>query len=166
MLSFFTRIIPVSLFIVCSFFGCKEKEDDNPVPRIFRESYEKRADQSGRDTAVLIRFTFIDGDGNVGLTQSDTVAPMDRNLFVDYYQKENGVFKKIVIPHSDDTLNFNSRIPELDPGYLGKTIRGEVELSVNVAVALRDTIRFDYYITDRDLNRSNILSTGEVILNH
>lgn len=145
-------------------FSCKEQEESSTIPRIFKESYEKFANAAGRDTSVFIRFSFIDGDGNIGLTQADSVPPFDKNLYVDYFQKENGVFKKVIIPQSSDTLNFNSRIAELDPNHTGKTIRGEVELNINVSIALRDTIRFDFYITDRDLNRSNTLSTGEIVL--
>jgi hypothetical protein len=73
-------------------------------------SFELLKNSIGQDTAVLIKFKFTDGDGDLGLTAADTIPPYDKNLFVAYFQKVDGKFEKIVLPGTTDTLNFNSRI--------------------------------------------------------
>lgn len=141
--------------------SCNKEEHYDPIPRIFDGSYELRKNQSGRDTAILIKFAFTDGDANVGVTEADSFPPYDKNLMISYFQKENGQFVKILIPGTQDTLNFNSRINKVNSSNLAK---GLVETTVNLQVVFADTIRFDYYIVDRLRNKSNMISTGEIVL--
>ncbi len=143
------------------FLACNKIDEYDKRPKIFDGSYSSMKDASGRDSSIILKFTFTDGDGNVGLTQRDTVPPYDRNLLIDYYEKQNGQFTKILFPESTDTLNFYYRIKQIGNGQMTK---GEVEVSINVSFIAADTIRFDYYILDRDLNRSNTISTGPIVL--
>ena len=127
-------------------------------------SYELLKNSIGQDTAVLIKFKFTDGDGDLGLTAADTIPPYDKNLFVAYFQKVDGKFEKIVLPGSTDTLNFNSRIR--DYNITGaNAAQAEVSLNINISVVLADTILFEYYLRDKARNISNKLSTGPIALN-
>ena len=40
-------------------------------------SFELLKNSIGQDTAVLIKFKFTDGDGDLGLTAADTIPPYD-----------------------------------------------------------------------------------------
>jgi hypothetical protein len=127
-------------------------------------SFELLKNSIGQDTAVLIKFKFTDGDGDLGLTAADTIPPYDKNLFVAYFQKVDGKFEKIVLPGSTDTLNFNSRIR--DYNITGaNAAQAEVSLNINISVVLADTILFEYYLRDKARNISNKLSTGPIALN-
>jgi hypothetical protein len=127
-------------------------------------SYELLKNSIGQDTAVLIKFKFTDGDGDLGLTAADTIPPYDKNLFVAYFQKVDGKFEKIVLPGTTDTLNFNSRIR--DYNITGaNAAQAEVSLNINISVVLADTIMFEYYLRDKARNISNKLSTGPIALN-
>jgi hypothetical protein len=127
-------------------------------------SYELLKNSIGQDTAVLIKFKFTDGDGDLGLTAADTIPPYDKNLFVAYFQKVDGKFEKIVLPGTTDTLNFNSRIR--DYNITGaNAAQAEVSLNINISVVLADTILFEYYLRDKARNISNKLSTGPIALN-
>jgi len=127
-------------------------------------SFELLKNSIGQDTAVLIKFKFTDGDGDLGLTAADTIPPYDKNLFVAYFQKVDGKFEKIVLPGSTDTLNFNSRIR--DYNITGaNAAEAEVSLNINISVVLADTILFEYYLRDKARNISNKLSTGPIALN-
>jgi len=127
-------------------------------------SFELLKNSIGQDTAVLIKFKFTDGDGDLGLTAADTIPPYDKNLFVAYFQKVDGKFEKIVLPGTTDTLNFNSRIR--DYNITGaNAAQAEVALNINISVVLADTILFEYYLRDKARNISNKLSTGPIALN-
>ena len=127
-------------------------------------SFELLKNSIGQDTAVLIKFKFTDGDGDLGLTAADTIPPYDKNLFVAYFQKVDGKFEKIVLPGSTDTLNFNSRIRDYDITG-ANAAQAEVSLNINISVVLADTILFEYYLRDKARNISNKLSTGPIALN-
>jgi hypothetical protein len=135
---------------------------DEPI--LTEGSFELLKNSIGQDTAVLIKFKFTDGDGDLGLTAADTIPPYDKNLFVAYFQKVDGKFEKIVLPGTTDTLNFNSRIR--DYNITGaNAAQAEVALNINISVVLADTIMFEYYLRDKALNVSNKLSTGPIALN-
>ena len=135
---------------------------DEPI--LTEGSFELLKNSIGQDTAVLIKFKFTDGDGDLGLTAADTIPPYDKNLFVAYFQKVDGKFEKIVLPGSTDTLNFNSRIR--DYNITGaNAAQAEVSLNINISVVLADTILFEYYLRDKARNISNKLSTGPIALN-
>lgn len=135
---------------------------DEPI--LTEGSFELLKNSIGQDTAVLIKFKFTDGDGDLGLTAADTIPPYDKNLFVAYFQKVDGKFEKIVLPGTTDTLNFNSRIR--DYNITGaNAAQAEVALNINISVVLADTIMFEYYLRDKARNISNKLSTGPIALN-
>ena len=135
---------------------------DEPI--LTEGSFELLKNSIGQDTAVLIKFKFTDGDGDLGLTAADTIPPYDKNLFVAYFQKVDGKFEKIVLPGTTDTLNFNSRIR--DYNITGaNAAQAEVALNINISVVLADTILFEYYLRDKARNISNKLSTGPIALN-
>ena len=135
---------------------------DEPI--LTEGSFELLKNSIGQDTAVLIKFKFTDGDGDLGLTAADTIPPYDKNLFVAYFQKVDGKFEKIVLPGSTDTLNFNSRIRDYDITG-ANAAQAEVSLNINISVVLADTILFEYYLRDKARNISNKLSTGPIALN-
>ncbi len=157
------KFILVALLLGTVFFACNKLEEYDNRPIILESSYSLLQNAQGKDTSLVLKFTFTDGDGNVGLATTDTSAPFDTNVKIDYLEKIDGVFTKILIPGTTDTLNFNSRINE----FGSKTAtKAEVEVKVNISVVLADTVRFDYYILDKELNRSNTVSTGTIVLNN
>lgn len=144
-------------------FACNKLEEYDDRPIITEGSYSLLQNTQGKDTSLVLKFTFTDGDGNVGLEEGDTIPPYDTNVKIDYLEKIDGVFTKILIPDTNDTLNFNSRIKKFGSN---NPTKAEVEVKVNISVVLADTVRFDYYILDKDMNRSNKMTTGPIILNN
>lgn len=142
-------------------FACNKLEEYDDRPIITESSYSLLKNQQGKDTSLVLKFTFTDGDGNVGLEPSDTIPPNNTNVKIDYFEKIDGEFSKIIIPGTTDTLNFNSIIKKFGSN---NPTKAEVEIKVNIGVVLADTVRFDYYIVDKDLNRSNKISTGTILL--
>lgn len=152
----FGLLVIASLIFITA---CNKVESYDNTPYITESSFDLEKNASGFDTGLVLKFTYTDGDGNVGLTDADTIPPYDKNVIIDYYEKQGNVFRKILIPGTTDTLNFNSRIKAFG---VGNPTKAEVSVKINIGVVIADTVRFDYYIIDKDLNRSNLKTTGPI----
>lgn len=159
------KSILIALVIVSIFYTCKKPSDYPIVPVISFKEFVKYQDVYGKDSIGVLSFEFTDGDGDIGLKESDTISPYNPgsmyyyNFFVDYYEKQNG--ELILVP----TYN-NSRIPYITPEGKNKALKGEIdmELFINNYLSPYDTIVFQAYIVDRALNKSNIITTPEIIV--
>ncbi len=183
-----TRFAKIVLFSTAVFsmalFSC-QKFNEYPVePHITFEKFTLLLDSvydPVHDTVVLITnkgvlsFKYTDGDGDLGLTDMDTLPPFDKgspyyyNIIVKYYEKRNGVFQQVPRINPDgtvDTINFNGRLPYLTPTGVHKAITGIIEdtLLVNNPASSFDTIKFKFYIYDRALHKSNEEETPEIIV--
>lgn len=119
--------------------------------------------QSGIIERGVLKISFKDGDGDIGLYQSDTAAPYDFNMFIDYYEIQNKDTVEIFLvdPLNGDTSTFNARIPILTPTGSDKSIKGDIEdtLFIYDPTSAYDTIMFKVYIMDRALHKSNVVTT-------
>lgn len=169
------RLIPILFLSILIAGSCKKYEDFPSEPVIEYMDFTLLRDEMGIDQRGILKFSYTDGDGNIGLHDTDTMAPYDYNLFIRYFEQQNGVFKEIFLitptyPNDTtviyDTATFNGRIPILTPAGKNKAIRGEIEdtLFVNNVLSLYDTIKFEAYIVDRDLNKSNTITTPPIII--
>lgn len=165
----------VLLLVTLSVYACKKYEDYPPEPTIEFLDFTVLRDAQGIDQRGVLRFGFTDGDGNIGLNRNDTTPPYDYNLFIRYFEKKNGSFEEVflVTPRyiNDttivyDTASFNGRIPPLTPAGKNKAISGEIQdtVFVNNPLSNFDTIKFELYIRDRDLNNSNVISTPAIVI--
>lgn len=168
------RRILYFLLITLALTSCKDYEKYPMEPTVEFIEFTILRDALGIDQRGIIHIAYTDGDGNIGLYPHDTVPPYDYNLFIKYLEQQNGVFKEIflVTPNYNDsvvtydTATFNARIPILTPAGRNKAIRGEIEdtLFINNPLSLYDTIKFEVYIVDRDLNKSNTIATPPIIV--
>jgi hypothetical protein len=145
-----------------------QKEKVFPVePHIEFVSFTKIQNSYGYDDKGILKLSFTDGDGDIGLSDADTDPPFDtssiyyHNFFIAYFEKQHGVFKEVELP-----LSNNSRIPIINPDGGKKSMQGdiEIELFINNYFSSFDTIRFECYIVDRALHHSNTVSTGDIII--
>lgn len=171
------RLIRISFFslILVITMSCKKYEQFPPEPVLEFTDFILLRDTAGIDQRGILKFNYTDGDGNIGLYDYDTLPPYDYNLFIKYFEQQKGVFKEIFLITPNyindttieyDTATFNSRIPILTPAGKNKAIRGEVEdtLFVNNPLSKYDTIKFEIYVVDRDLNKSNVISTPPIVV--
>ncbi|MBX7203649.1 MAG: hypothetical protein IT240_03340 [Bacteroidia bacterium] len=167
----------VLLFFVTLGLGACHKEADYPdTPEIRFISFTRLTNIHGKDSLGLLRFSFTDGNGDIGLGSADTLAPFNKgseyyfNFFITYYEKQSGTFVKVTLPPpypGADTLSSNSRIPDLRGKTNMRAVEGEIEMklfTVNPFSAY-DTICYEVSICDRALNRSNTIKTPEIALN-
>lgn len=174
MKSTITTIGLTFFFLIFIFaWGCKKEETYPIEPHIELISFDKIADSSGIDQQGVIGLSFTDGDGDVGLTSTQTTGNFKYNLFIKYFEKKKGKFQEIILtsPNSItgklDTLSFNGRIPYLTPTGKIKSIKGEIydTLYINNPASTYDTIKYEIFIQDRALHKSNTVTTPDIIIN-
>ncbi len=162
------------LLTILAFFSCKKNDEFSDIPEIKFESFIKIYNQNLDlyDRGVL-KFSFTDGDGDIGLSQNDTLPPYDYNLFITYFEIRNKDTVEVPLTFYDpignktDTLTMNARIPVLNPNENGKAIKGEIEdtLFIYNFSSDFDTILFEIYIKDKALHQSNRIKTPLIIRN-
>jgi hypothetical protein len=147
------------------FAGCK-KSDQYPIePAITFKSLTTVKDAQGYDAEGILQISFTDGDGDIGLEASDTFPPYvgeySDNVHALFYQKVNGVWTPLT--QYDD----KGKVPVITPEGNHKAIRGDIRKD-HVGFPFHVTnmhIRFDVYIYDRALHKSNVITTPELIIN-
>lgn len=163
----FRKIVIVFLFSFL-LFSCLKKEDYSNIPKIEFESFTKLSEITGIDNRGILRIEFTDGDGDIGLDDSEIASPYDYNLFITFFEKQKGVWVKPVIYTDNDSIeySFNARIPIITPLGQNKSVKGIIEdtVYINNFTSPYDTICFEVYIKDRALNKSNTIRTDDIIV--
>ncbi|MEA3445237.1 MAG: hypothetical protein U9R19_10995 [Bacteroidota bacterium] len=149
-------------------YSCSEITEYSEIPEI------KYLDHIALDSVdildnpirfVDLRFSIIDGDGDFGLKESDTLPPFDtiynNNFFSVLYGYKNGGFELV-----EGIVNPDSRIKfiaiENHKAYKAD-IYIEFEYSKNLVNY--DTLKYDFYVVDRALNHSNTVTSPNIIFN-
>jgi hypothetical protein len=155
-----------SVFFV--FFSCKREENFSNIPVITFKSLEKIDDNTGIDNKAWLKIEFTDGDGDIGLDDKDTFPPFDSksiykdNLFIKFFEKRKGVRTEVILP-----LSMNVRIkPNITPTGQNKSLKGIIETAVylNNVTSSYDTVSYDVYLVDRELHKSNVISTPDIVV--
>jgi len=155
--------MPLYLGVMLSMlaFSCKEELEfpDEPAIKLVSEVTTVEQNQLGTDVhRTILTFSFTDGDGDIGLSEVQTEAPFDFNLFVNRIAIKDGV------EQNPEFLKF--RIPELTPGPGNTAIQGELDVQLDLISLLftEDSLRYELYLLDRALNSSNIITTPTISL--
>lgn len=148
-----------------------DEPEYSPIPELTFKEYEFfREDENGVLTDYyLIRFEYIDGDGDIGGMDNVQVPNEDsieHTVFVDYFERSNtGVFKRNACALGADTTTKKYKIPTITPPGNNKAIRGEIEVKVLPCPVPFDTvktIKYSMFIYDRALNKSNVVESPEI----
>ena len=174
----------IGLFLMALAVCCCQKKVEYPVePKIAYEgfTYLMNPDSTFSGQGV-ISFSYTDGDGDLGLDDSDTLPPFGfndtyyYNMVIDYLKSENGVFVKtpLLSPHVPtgpadtlvlfDTVTFNARFKRLRDSEEPKAISGTMDykLTVQNPFSPNDTVKFEIRILDRALHESNVIQTEAI----
>jgi hypothetical protein len=146
--------------------GCVKEENYPNEPQIKFVSYTNVFEGGQYAVKGILEISFTDGDGDIGLNPGEDYYPYDTggpyyyNYVITYFEKQNGVFKLI-----DLNPPFSIRIPVLNKEFPGKPIKGIISDTLELDPRpLFDTIKLEAFIYDRKLNKSNVISTPEIIL--
>ena len=162
---------------VCS---CQKPVEYPIEPKIAYKgfTYLMNADSTYSGEGV-ISFSYTDGDGDLGLDESDTLPPFGfndahyYNMLVDYLKCVNGEFVKTPLvswnmqTQTYDTLSFNARFKRVRDSEEPKAISGTMgyKLMVQNPFSPDDTVKFEIRILDRALHESNVIQTEAIYTN-
>ncbi|MFZ4414636.1 MAG: hypothetical protein ACOYOV_16250 [Bacteroidales bacterium] len=160
------------LMFILFLFSCKKEKVYPVIPVI---EYKEFLYNPGLQEGSFV-FKFTDGDGDIGLRQSDTYPPFDtnsiyyNNFYIHIYEKVNDTFQPLTIfnlaTQKNDTFVFKYRIPYIDPVSANGSLKGELETRLNIGLMLpflhSDTLQFEAYLFDRQLHKSNVIRTPDI----
>lgn len=141
--------------------SCKKDDCNDPVPSLTYDSFEFVG-----DSATLIH-SFIDCDGDIGLSSTDTVPPYNyggdyyNNLKVELLIWEDGKWVAAEL----DGEGFDNRIPPIREQTQEETIEGKIKYNMLLqALRYSDSIRFRSVLIDRALNESTPATSSTIVL--
>jgi len=155
------------VLLVVSLASCLKRENFPNRPQIeFLGFYPNPAAMGAGDSLGAVKFSFTDGDGDLGLNEGDTLGenapsqPYFYNLFITYFEKQNGNFVEVVPP-----FPFHVRFKRLTSEGGGSELEGEMEVGVTARPGTPyDTVRYEMYIVDRALQHSDTIVTSDIII--
>ena len=159
--------LPAALLLL--FPSCIKEEKYSDIPEI---RYQQFTLVYANDTVAypfrgILSIYFQDGDGDIGLRAKDTLPPFNKdgdyyyNYVIRYFEKRDSAGYTEVILNPP----YSARLPILNQGYEGKPIKGVIVDTLELDPHPEfDTIRFELFIYDRALNKSNVLVTPVIAL--
>lgn len=174
------RILIGMLLLVTVMFSCQKPVEYPVEPKIAYEGFTYLINEDSTFTGEgIVSFSYTDGDGDLGLDDSDTLPPFGfhdahyYNMVVDYMKCVNGEFVKTPLlswnpqTQSYDTVTFNARFRRLRDTDEPKAISGKMDYQITVQNPLSpdDTIKFEIRILDRALHESNVIQTDAIFTN-
>ena len=174
------RYLIVLLLVALAVVSCQKPVEYPVEPKIAYEGFTYMMNPDSTFSGEgIISFSYTDGDGDLGLDDTDTLSPFGfndahyYNMLVDYLKYENGAFVKTpllswnVQTQSYDTLSFNARFKRLRDSEDPKAISGTMEykLTVQNPFSPNDTVKFEIRILDRALHESNVIQTEAIYTN-
>lgn len=161
---------PILILIVLG--SCRKPESYPETPAITFQSFTKSVSTDLLGNKILrgkLSFYLIDGNGDIGFNEEDTIAPWSpgteyfNNLHIIGYRLENGSYV------SDTNLNLSYRTPYIEPRGQNKTRKCTILIDIdynyiNGNQLPYDSIKYSFYLYDRALNKSNTASTGLITL--
>lgn len=169
------------LLLVLLVSGCREEPNYPKEPEITFERIDQYTYTKNRitfDSLVLV-VNFQDGDGNLGLRRSptgssdpdfqppfDQSSPYFNNFFANLQVKRGNIY--VPYPFPVESLNLHGRFPRLSLDDKDETLEGEIKYTLtnfsNDIFDPRDTVRFEIFIYDRALNKSNVVYSDDIVL--
>ena len=132
------------------------------------------AEVSISGTTALLTFNFTDGDGDIGLSDSQLSAPYDSssyfhfNLYLEYFEKDDVLGWVPGQAINGDTIIFTNRLEPIIFNGKAKGIKGVMEVEMdpfrNPSSTESDTIKYKITLIDRALNISNQLETDPIVV--
>jgi len=148
--------------------SCFKKETYPNEPIITYDSF------SISNNKARLAFNFTDGDGDIGLSDSDTLSPYDinsefhYNLLINYFEKDDAL-GWVNGKNLDGTPTvFKYRIKPIITKGEAKGIKGKIDVDMgtvffNPLSSQNDTIRYEFLLIDKALNKSNSIQSEVII---
>ena len=143
--------VGIGMVFFAGLFACQEDKSFSNIPELFYRDFEIVETGEERGSIAIWSLGFTDGDGNIGV-QNDRDS---NNFIVTGYRYLNGVVTDL--PPLE-----GYRIPASENVSSRNGIEGEFRFELQLDPYRRggvDSMYLEGYVIDRDLNRSNTIST-------
>lgn len=144
------------------------------------------------EDSIFLDINFRDGNGDIGLSAEDTIGkfafrnpdktlnPFYFNFYCDIYRRNKftGEYERVRFPTNRDPIlgidvesNIHGRVPPLLDNNRQGPIEGVLRYNIGglfydvLGINKRDSIRFEVFIYDRALNKSNVITTPAILVN-
>lgn len=173
-ISCFKKLIKIFCFFLI-LNACKDEPNGLQVPQISIGGIVLYKNNTGSDSIIKLTIKYSDEDGDLGLSESDTLPPFNfgsdyfYNLKIKYLVKKAGQWQHILKTGTSDTINFNQRFKRLNESNKKRKVYGEFEIRIPASPypgIKPDTLKMVCDITDRSLQKSNEATTDIIILKH
>lgn len=163
----------VAALVITVYSGCKKPETFPIIPAIEFKSIGSYKNISGKDSVTVITISFTDGDGDIGYAPAgngpvfdDTSSAYYYNFIVHFYEKKNGVWVRDTVFDRPPFSGFSGRLPNLTPRGENKALKGDISMDQYISFypVQNDTIKYEVYIYDRALHKSNTVMTSEIVI--
>ena len=163
----FAKILIITTIVLLSGFSCQKFESLPDIPLISFKSFilKDTTDALGNEGKIgELTFDFEDGDGDIGLTQPDSLSvdSTNFNLFFTLFGKIDGEFTEVSENDLETPLNY--RIPYIEKEGQNKALKGEIQIDFIYLLFEYDTFKYSFYLVDRALHKSNVETTPEIIM--
>jgi len=148
--------------------SCFKKEVYPIEPVITYDSFSVVSD------SATLTINFTDGDGDLGLTDSDTLPPYDinsefhYNIYVNYFEKDDQIGWTEGLDLDGNPIILKYRMEPIITKGKAKGIKGKIEIGLgtlyyNQLSNQSDTIKYSIQLIDKALNKSSLIESEEII---
>ncbi len=170
-------VVAASLLLFCA---CRKRVEYPIEPQISYRGFQYIIDEDSSFTGEgILSLGYTDGDGDLGLDESDSLFPFGANdahyynLIIEYQKYRHGDFISMPLlswnaaTQSYDTISFNARFRRLLDTDESKPISGTIAYKIPIQnpTSQGDTLRFAVKILDRALHESNTITTETLYTN-
>src|ERR1039457_5518809 len=85
------------LLIAFTIISCQKKDVYPVIPVITYDSFTILPTSDVNTTNGILKISFTDGDGDIGLDQTDTAGPYKSDLFIYFLELQNGIYKQLLV---------------------------------------------------------------------
>ena len=170
----------VWVFVVSTMLGmlsCEgNKNTTHTAPQLKILSTTVIPAPQGFDSLIWVDIAFEDEDGDLGLTDADTLGSFAFgkydffNLKVYMQYCDFGMWNYALNPlaGNGDSITFHERFPSLTPLGRNKKVIGDLRLTIPAQPYgfVADSVRFLIQLSDRSKKRSNWDTTSTIFLKH
>lgn len=162
----------ILIFSILLWYSCRKPNKYSTTPKLdFTEIPVKdTVDDLGNSIKrCVLTYYLIDGDGDIGFKDGDTVSPYQAdgpyyyNLLITMFKLVDGVYYRVDTPEIGTPFYFRTKY--IEPVGQNKTIKCSVFVNLDFDYPSSwDSIKFDFFMYDRALHKSNVVSTPLVVL--
>jgi len=151
--------------LLLAFSSCQKIQKYPDEPTVEYKDFNLFLSQDALGNTFLLGeldIGFTDGDGDIGIEQPDSAVLADSlkyNLFLTMWVPDSSKWVK-----SDDNAEVqNFRIPYIERTGQNKTLSGTITVSLEYKTIQYDSIRYTFYLLDRQFHKSNVDTSKTVI---